>query len=702
MKKILLILLSICILASCSSKKEAVDDETDSEVIEYHNNYDNLVPTTISEYDEEVEPNVSWSLEGKGEYSRDFTKKTLHIHNGEGNLEDSILISNPFVLNSGSYIVSFSVNSNIDKSINLVIKSDTKTYLNEYFDVYNGDNNYEYTFNGGLDYGAQVYFYLGDKSDESHTLEINNFNINPSNGFIGSRINQVGYLPNVEKQIVFNYTPGDYFYVVNEETNEVIYTGDISNMFLEDDSNEELNKGYFGDVSSEGTYYIRSEFGIFSNEFTISNSVYDELSDDVLYFLYLQRCGSDINDEKYGLAHLACHTKESIVFSYTEEEYLDTTGGWHDAGDYGKYLYDINQVIADLEFAYMYGDNKSDELLEEIKYGLDFILKLQRDSGSVYNKVTSKEFSKFVSPEYDNQDTYVLYRWTLTTSTFAGVMGLASEIFKDIDIEYSNTCLEAFKKAEDYLINNQTANNEHNPEGFNVGTYYKDDEYEERLFAYSVGYKLTKDNTYLDLINSVLSNDFSGENYNVYSYVSLLDGLDMSNKMYETIKDRFVGECNSLADKIKSNGYAYPFSSYSGGSNERTCQAINMLLLGARYLKDERYLKRGEEAIGYILGMNALNMSFVYGYGFNYPHTMHNRLVMSKGYSYVKGALASGVNENLTEGMVGQYFNEDSSKGLRFVDNPSSYSNVEPSINYNSALVLSLSLLDYANNNKLQ
>lgn len=88
-----------------------------------------------------------------------------------------------------------------------------------------------------------------------------------------------------------------------------------------------------------------------------------------------------------------------MIFSYTKEDYVDTTGGWHDAGDYGKYGIVENKVIADLLFSYLYGDNKNEKLVDEIKYGLDYVLKLQTDYGSVYNKVVSKRFAGFISPE---------------------------------------------------------------------------------------------------------------------------------------------------------------------------------------------------------------------------------------------------------------------------------------------------------------
>ena len=138
------------------------------------------------------------------------------------------------------------------------------------------------------------------------------------------------------------------------------------------------------------------------------------------------------------------------------------------------------------------------------------------------------------------------------------------------------------------------------------------------------------------------------------------------------------------------------------GSNAHVSEAINELLLGSRYLKDERYVVKASEMINYILGLNTLNMSFIWGYGYSYPSSIHSRLAYSKGQNSIKGAMCNGVDQLFSDGEIGKYFSEDSPIGTRFVDNSDSYSNVEPAINYNSALYLSLSLLEYANNHSLQ
>lgn len=680
------------ILTSCSNTQEVIDDESQQETIIYTNNYDLLKYEPVSKYSESVNPNNSWIFEGDGTYEygclNNANYKKLNI------IGTSSLHTSNIFINNGTYTISFNIISDVDTSINLNISS-SKTYLNENMEIRNGSNDFSYTFNGSVDYNVSITFNFNNPCN----IEINNFSLSSTVKTYNTRINQIGYLTNLEKEVVFNYNPGDYFGIYKADTDELVYIGTISETIHDNDSDSDVYKGFFKDVNQEGEYYIKSEFGSYSYNFTISNDAYKQLSYDVLHFIYVQRCGSEIVDDYNNLSHPACHTNESKIYTTLEDTYIDTTGGWHDAGDYGKYLYTTNQTIADLLGSILYGQS-SEELLDEARYGLEFVLKLQKSSGDVYNKVVSKEFSAFVSPEYDNQETYVLWSWSESTATFAGCTGLAYLAYKDIDNDFANKCLEAHNKAMDFLYNNQISYNEVNPDGFNVGTYYVDNENDERLFAYSVAYRLSKDEKYLDLINTLIDSGAGGY-YEIFSYVSLLDCLDSTNDLYTKVKESLRSTCNSISDEILSNGYPYPANSYMN-SNGTCARYVSRLLLGSRYLRDERYLVRAAEAINYILGQNTLDLCFVYEYGYNSPQTIHNRLAVSHGQHTIKGALAGGVAALVSDNIISDYFTNDSPVATRWVDNIDAYSCVEPSINNNSSLVLALALLEYSNNNTLE
>ena len=683
MKKIFLLLM-IILLSSCSfGNKENEDDDKNEEIVNV-NNYDNIPVEEFKPYKETFNNNSAWNLEGDGSFVSELNKKQIAVNSGEVTLKSS-----PFMMKNGNYNVSFiSTNSG-----HIKIASNDDVYLDSDFEI--GDVSLDYRLSD-INYEVVVNLsFVGDS-------EIDDFSISCDNKTYGALSNQITYLDNLNKQVVFNNNPGNYYGIYNANDNSLVYVGNVTEVIFENDTNQWLYKGYFKDLETDGEYYIKSEFGYYSKNFTINDS-YNELLEGVLEAIYVQRCGHDTEGV---LGHPACHTAPSKVFSYTKEEYIDTTGGWHDAGDYGKYGIVENKVIADLLFSYIYGDNKDEKLIDEIKFGLDYVLKLQNEYGGVYNKVVSKNFADFVSPELDEQETYLLSPWTSVTASFAGITGLAYEAFKNDDKELADKCLNAHNKAIDYLLNNQNPSNPKNPDEFNVGTYYVENETDERLFAYSVAYKLTRDNKYKELCKSLLDigvdSDNMVANCRTYAYIVLLDSLEYNSKEYVQVKERLKSDCDAICDGVASNVYAYPYTAYAWGSNQHVCEGINKLLLASRYFKDERYVVKASEMIDYILGLNVLDISFIWGYGYKYPQSIHSRLAYAKGQKMIKGAMCNGVDQLLSDGEIGKYFSEDSPIATRFVDNSDSYSNVEPAINYNSALYLSLSLLEYANRKPIQ
>ena len=90
----------------------------------------------------------------------------------------------------------------------------------------------------------------------------------------------------------------------------------------------------------------------------------------------------------------------------------DVSGGWHDAGDYGRYVVAGAKTVQDLMLAYEdYGIANDDmnipesgngvpDILDEARYELDWMLKMQEPSnGGVYHKVSGLNFPETVMPE---------------------------------------------------------------------------------------------------------------------------------------------------------------------------------------------------------------------------------------------------------------------------------------------------------------
>ena len=86
----------------------------------------------------------------------------------------------------------------------------------------------------------------------------------------------------------------------------------------------------FSDFTTPGSYQIETDYQI-SAPFMIADWVYDRLTRGFLTFLNGQRCGCEIPG-----VHPACHLDDGVLD--TDGSHWPATGGWHDAGDFRKWL----------------------------------------------------------------------------------------------------------------------------------------------------------------------------------------------------------------------------------------------------------------------------------------------------------------------------------------------------------------------------
>ncbi|NCB33506.1 MAG: hypothetical protein EOM64_06445, partial [Erysipelotrichia bacterium] len=291
-------------------------------------------------------------------------------------------------------------------------------------------------------WNGEILFSLGSDgsgpSTDYNTVYLSGIRLIPSIETTAVRVNQVGYLTGEEKRCTFSYDAGDAFDVIDASTNQTVYSGAIVNKIKVDTTGETECYGDFTNVMTPGTYFIRSQIGVSSHPFTISDTPYRTLNDSLIKMLSLQRCGENLDSSWAGaMAHLQCHTDQATV--YGTDTKIDATGGWHDAGDYGRYVKTGAKAVNDLLFAYMinpdiYSDsiggpdsgNGTSDILDEAKFELEWMLKMQAADGGVYNKILTSNVSETITPDKDNQPLYALSEETTSTADFAGSMALAA------------------------------------------------------------------------------------------------------------------------------------------------------------------------------------------------------------------------------------------------------------------------------------
>ncbi len=142
----------------------------------------------------------------------------------------------------------------------------------------------------------------------------------------------------------------------------------------------------FSEFSAPGSYQIETDWQI-SPPFAIRERVYDRIIAGYLHFIRAQRCGCAV----FGI-HDACHLDDGVLD--TDGSELRASGGWHDAGDFRKWLAFTlphvdalltirERVGADLQ----QGRGAADSLLEEIAWGNSYFHRMINPQGQVYEDV---------------------------------------------------------------------------------------------------------------------------------------------------------------------------------------------------------------------------------------------------------------------------------------------------------------------------
>ena len=186
-----------------------------------------------------------------------------------------------------------------------------------------------------------------------------------------------------------------------------------------------------------------------SFEFEISPAIYNGLLRHAVRTFFYQRVGF-AKDAKYagaawadGASHLG-PLQDKNARPYNEKnnaaKEVDVSGGWFDAGDYNKYTNWTANYVVDFMRAYLEAPDvwKDDyniaesgngipDLLDEAKWGIDHLLKMQQNDGSVLSIVGLSHASPPSSAT--GQSLYGLVSTSATLNT-AGAFALASKVYR--------------------------------------------------------------------------------------------------------------------------------------------------------------------------------------------------------------------------------------------------------------------------------
>jgi len=574
----------------------------------------------------------------------------------------------------------------------------------------------DYTFDmtSMTDKNTKLVFNCGTQGKDlpAHTIYIDNVAVSVVEADYGKapeeyepaiRINQVGYGTESRKEAVFcDLVGAEEFSVVNAETNETVYTGAVYGEKFTKTTDEINSLGDFSEVKTAGRYYIVCG-DVKSYEFEIGAAVYDDMVAELVRMFYLQRCGCDVEDEVFG--HTACHTGQAKI--YGTEEYIDVSGGWHDAGDYGRYIVPAAKSVADLLYAYetaanRYNDaigipesgNGIPDLLDEVRYELEWMLKMQAEDGGVYHKVSCASFCGYIMPEKETGQLIVTPVSTTATADFCGAMALAYEVYLPIDAAFADTCLAAAEKAWTFLEANPELIFE-NPAGITTGSYEDAGDKDERYWAAAQLYRATKDVKYLTALEGMaVKTGLDWSTVGDYGNIAILtmEGIDTESSAYTKAYKAVLDQAVRFEQNSSANTYGTANSSFNWGSNMTVSNYGVILGLAYELTGEEKYLTAAHSNLDYLLGENPVGTCFVTGYGTVSPKNPHHRPSIAKNQA-VCGMLVGGVNSKL-EDPTAKARLADAPIAKRYLDHKESYSTNEITIYWNSPLIYLLALTE--------
>ena len=465
------------------------------------------------------------------------------------------------------------------------------------------------------------------------------------------RLNSLGYLPAAQKKATI-ISKCSQFSVKEAGKNKTVYSGKVTGPFSQQDVNQTVWFADFTKVSKPGRYYLDVPGVGKSYEFEIGNNVYDEALRTSMRAFYLWRCGTAVDADYNGkhYSHAPCHTDDAWLDYLGEPNTKrDGTGGWHDAGDFNKYIVNAGVTVGALVWAWEHYQDKLKSFdlnipdtaagypdwLKEIKWEYDWLLKMQFTDGSgrVSHKLSALKFCGFIMPEEETDKRYFTDWSSPATAQFVAMMAMGARLFKPYDPAYAQKCLDAAKVSYEFLKKNpQQKMIERGI--FRTGHYPTLDN-DDRLWAAAEMWETTGDPCCLrdfemragpeeDKIN--LYWDWgSVKNLGMFTYLmSKREGRRES--IVADVKDDLITTADILVAKAKNDVYGRCLGGeYRWGCNGTVARESITLMMANKVSPNPDYVNTALDNIDHIFGRNYYGRSFVTGLGYKPPMNPHDR-----------------------------------------------------------------------------
>jgi endoglucanase len=556
------------------------------------------------------------------------------------------------------------------------------------------------------------------------------------------RINQLGYLPQSVKIAVFLSVDENNvrsFSLHNALNDETVFTGKAVKKTADTWGMQTALRLNFSEFKTEGGYYLKVG-ETRSPNFRINPDVYDGTADFLLNYMRQQRCGYNpyLKD--------SCHLHDGIIVDHPSRtgEFMDVTGGWHDASDYLQYSTTSVNTIFQMMFAYVnypeiFGDrfdanghegaNNIPDILDEIKWGLQWMLKMNPAPGEMYNQIADdRDHIGYRLPVDDPAD-YGLGKYrpvyyvtgkpqglakfknastgvSSIAGKFASGFALAASIFEKEDAAFAELMKEKAIDAWEFALSDtgytQTA--------CNVSPYY----YEESNFADDLElaaiqlYQLTGEKKYLSEAEywgkhepvTPWMEKGEARHYQYYPFINLGHHFLMDEGK-EEFSEFYSKGLNYLYERGKDDPFfnGLPFI---WCSNNLVAAAVTQARLYSKHTGDSRFEEMEAALRDWFFGCNPWGTAMICGLPGveNSPVFPHSSYTVLQGVTTYGGLVDGPVYSSIFNSLIGIQLTRDDEYAVFnngkavYHDDIGDYSTNEPTMDGTASLSYYLASLE--------
>lgn len=559
------------------------------------------------------------------------------------------------------------------------------------------------------------------------------------------RINQLGYLPESVKVAVL-ISEDDIkikgFSLCDAETGKVVFRGKAELYNGEYWGMETAARLDFSLFEKPGRYFLKVD-DIKSPVFRIAYDVYRGTSDYVLRYMRQQRCGYNpwLKD--------SCHTFDGFIVDHPAKtgEVIDVKGGWHDASDYLQYLPTSANAVYQMLCAWrkapeVFGDeydangnpgrNGIPDVLDEARWGLDWLLKMNPAKGEMYNQIADdRDHRGFRLPNEDTA-TYGFGRYrpvyfvtgkpqglgryknrtegvSSTAGKFASAFALASQIFKDKNDSLSRVlklkATEAYEFGLTDLGTTQTA-------CYLSPYFYEEDNYTDdlELAAWEL-FRLTGDSAYLgnadywgslEPVTPWIEKD-TARHYQFYPFLNMGHvNLALSDTRYASRYRYFMRKALNILNSRRTDDPFQVKVPFIWCSNNYVVAALAMHMFYAEATGDKSFRYQEAALRDWLFGCNPWGTSMICGLpeGGDFPEFPHSAFTLHLGVTTEGGLIDGPVYSRIYKSLIGiRLLKPDTyerfNKGMVvYHDDIGDYSTNEPTMDGTACLTLVLSMIE--------